>query len=70
MPDFIVNKRAQNNGDHEVHEKDSHCANYPIADNRQNLGWHTSCEGAVKKAKETYPKSNGCAICAKACHTS
>ncbi|WP_022673999.1 hypothetical protein [Novosphingopyxis baekryungensis] len=69
MPEFIVNRNAQNNGDHEVHEKDSHCANYPILANRMPLGWHAGCTSAVTEAKKTYPQSNGCAICAKACHT-
>ena len=67
MAKYYVNKNAQANGDHEVH-KDG-CSYMPNSENRTYLGDYDSCHGAVKKAKETYPQSNGCYYCAKACHT-
>ena len=66
--DYYVNKNAQSNGDHEVHNSD--CRVLPLPANRLYLGSFSTCAGAVAKAKETYPKSNGCAICSPTCHTS
>ena len=68
MEHYYVNKRAQANGDHEVH-KDG-CSFMPDALNRLYLGLFSNCHGAVAKAKQTYPQSNGCYYCSKACHTS
>lgn len=68
MPQYYVNKNAQKNGDHETH-KDG-CSYMPEPQNRKDLGSFESCFNAVKKAKETYPKSNGCFYCSKECHTS
>lgn len=67
MEKYFVNKNAQVNGDHEVHT--SNCSFVPIAENRIDLGYHTSCHSAVRKAKEYYSKSNGCYYCCRACHT-
>jgi hypothetical protein len=68
MPNYHVNKNAQSNGDHEVHE--SGCAHSPDVANRLQLGVHATCHGAVQEAKKTYSKSNGCYYCCNACHTS
>lgn len=65
---YYVNKNAQPNGDHEVH--DSGCDRLPDTENRLYLGSFTSCAGAVREAKKTYPKSNGCFYCSRSCHTS
>jgi hypothetical protein len=67
MPYFHVNKNAQSNGDHEVHENG--CGHQPYSENRLGLGWHASCTGAVTEAKKTYRQSNGCYYCCNACHT-
>lgn len=65
---YYVNTRAQANGDNEVHKEG--CASMPAVENRMYLGEFTSCEGAVKEAKKTYPKTaNGCKHCSNACHT-
>ena len=69
MADYCVNKNAQSNGDHEVHNLDKNCEYLPDPENRLALGNHSSCVTAVSKAKETYPQSNGCFYCAKECHT-
>ena len=69
MASYCVNKNAQPNGDHEVHNIDAKCSFLPDASNRLALGNHLTCPTAVAKAKQTYPKSNGCYYCASACHT-
>lgn len=68
MPNYCVNKNAQSDGYDEVHDTDS-CTHLPDWHNRESLGWHADCKAAVKKAKDTYSKSDGCAHCSSACHT-
>ncbi|NLE39699.1 MAG: hypothetical protein GX621_16900 [Pirellulaceae bacterium] len=68
MASYYVNKNAQSNGDHEVHE--SGCQWMPDDANRRHLGEFSSCHGAVAEAKKWYPQSDGCAHCSPACHTS
>lgn len=68
MTDYYVNKNAQSNGDHEVHQ--TGCAFMPNLENRLYLGLFPNCHGAVAEAKKTYYKSNGCYYCSNACHTS
>ena len=64
---YYVNKNAQSNGDHEVHK--SGCDYMPSEKNRLYLGSFANCFDAVRKAKKTYPKSNGCYHCSKECRT-
>ncbi|PWE00006.1 hypothetical protein [Marinilabilia rubra] len=68
MKTFYVNKQAQANGDHEVHRED--CIFLPSIENRQYLGVFNSCYEAVKEARKSYPKANGCFYCSRDCHTS
>ena len=68
MDKYYVNKRAQANGDHEVHK--SGCSYMPNQENRLYLGTFSGCAGAVKEAKKHYAQSNGCYYCSNACHTS
>ena len=70
MPYFIVNKNAQSNGDHEVHNTTAGCTYLPNASNQLDLGYHDGCSGAVRQAKKSYSQSNGCYWCCTACHTS
>ncbi len=63
---YYVNKNAQSNGDHEVHRED--CSYLPDVSNRIDLGDHSSCESAVRKAKWYYDDIDGCYYCCKACH--
>ena len=65
---YYVNKNAQSNGDHEVHEAE--CSWLPSADNRIYLGVFPSCRPAVTEAREHYTKVNGCYHCSRARHTS
>jgi hypothetical protein len=66
MKIYYVNNKAQSNGDHEVHTSD--CIYIPS--DKKNLGQFLNCADAVKEAKKTYTKSNGCYTCSNACHTS
>ena len=68
MTEYVVNDNAQANGDHEVHTKQ--CTYFPMINSYTYLGSHTSCISAVRKAKEYYSQSNGCALCSPSCHTS
>lgn len=70
MPNYVVNKSAQSNGDHEVHDTASTKGCLPSSDNRLSLGYHATCRGAVTEAKKHYTQSNGCYYCANDCHTS
>lgn len=65
---YYVNKNAQTNGDHEVHQ--STCTRLPTSANRIYLGDFTSCAPAVRKAKEYYVTADGCFHCSPSCHTS
>ena len=67
MAYYYVNKQAQPNGDHEVHRAD--CTYLPAEENRKYLGSFSNCHDAVREAKKTYPKSNGCIHCSRECHT-
>jgi len=68
MPNYYVNDNAQDNGDHEVHEEG--CSWLKQVVSSTPLGYHSSCHGAVRAAKEIYPTADGCAYCCPACHTS
>ena len=67
MLHYCVNRKAQENGDHEVHVLS--CNRLPNSENRKALGLHDGCHSAVRKAKIDYPKANGCFWCCNACHT-
>jgi hypothetical protein len=67
MEKYYVNKKSQSNGDHEVHVEG--CRYFPS--DASYLGEFSSCEGAVKEAKKTYPTTaDGCKTCCPDCHTS
>ena len=68
MSAYYVNKIAQSNGDHEVHE--SGCNYLPSINNRIDLGNHYSCESAVQTAIIYFSQVNGCYWCSRRCHTS
>ena len=68
MPRYYVNTQSQPNGDHEVHREDN-CRTPAAPQNRQALGEHASCHGAVQAARRYYRQVNGCAHCSPVCHT-
>jgi hypothetical protein len=65
--EYIVNRNAQSNGDHEVHK--AGCSWMPNLENRKSLGDCADCHEAVRKAKQYDPKADGCKHCSSACHT-
>ena len=65
---YYVNKVAQSNGDHEVHE--AGCSYLPAEHNRLYLGYFSNCADAVREARRHYRQVNGCYWCSRACHTS
>ncbi len=67
MKHYYVNKKAQTNGDHEVHTSD--CLYLPSIENRVYLGYFSNCKAAVSEAKKTHKQSNGCYHCSNECHT-
>lgn len=55
MPNYCVNKQAQANGDHEVHDlTPGVCNRLPLVSNQQALGYNASCQPAVQAAKLHY----------------
>ena len=72
MHRFVINKNAQANGDHEVHNVSTGCSYMPDAQNQIDLGHHMGCQGAVSEAKRRWPTNriNGCYYCCRPCHTS
>ena len=69
MHRYCVNKNAQSNGDHEVHDVTANCKYLPNQINRINLGDFNSCHGAVTEAKKRGYRANGCYYCCRPCHT-
>jgi hypothetical protein len=65
---FYVNKKAQDNGDHEVHR--ATCSWLPELENRQYLGDFETSQQAVREAKKYYNQVNGCYYCCPETHTS
>lgn len=68
MAGYYVNKRAQANGDHEVHK--SGCSYLPSSENRKILGYFDNYEDAIREAKKYYGQVNGCYYCCNTCHSS
>lgn len=70
MANYIVNRRTDSRGFHEVHNLDAAQGCLPNAENRIALGVHYSCQSAVASAKANgYTPADGCFYCAYACHS-
>ncbi len=70
MARYCVNENGDHNGVHEVHDvTPGSCSNLPNVENREDLGNHTSCHSAVREAKKTHSKVDGCYYCCNPCHT-
>lgn len=69
MAVYYVNKNAQSDGYHEVHIDNGTCPHPPLYQNRDSLGWHERCSGAVSEAKRRYGKADGCGWCVPNCHS-
>ncbi len=68
MDYYYVNKNTQSNGDNEVHKEG--CSWMPETNNREYLGYYSSCQEAVGEARRRGYKANGCYFCSYNCHTS
>lgn len=72
MPAYIVNKRKDTKGRHEVHQfPRSKCSSprYPARENQAQLGEHDNCHGALRAAaSKGYKPADGCWYCSRACH--
>lgn len=74
MPNYCINKNAQPNGDHEVHDTTpGRCNHLPDLQNQIDVGFHLRCHEAVAAAKKRWPEHNatinGCYYCSNECHT-
>ncbi|MCA0374486.1 MAG: hypothetical protein LCH84_02380 [Gemmatimonadetes bacterium] len=71
MSRFIINKNVQPSGEYEVHNLTSGCGAMPLPQNQIDLGWHSSCHGALAQARMSWPQAviDGCAFCCPSCHT-
>lgn len=65
---YYFNKNTDSKGNHEVHRDD--CRFLPSSENRTYIGLFSTCEEAIKKAKESYPYEtfDGCYHCCRSCH--
>lgn len=70
MPSFFIDRRAQRNGDHLVHER-SKCPphSFPAASDAEYLGELLDADQAVTLARLKYAHVNGCLYCATELHT-
>lgn len=66
--DYYVNANSQANGDHELHT--GVCTFLPVSTSRTYVGYFSSCQDALRVAREKYERVNGCAFCIPSCHTS
>lgn len=64
---YYVNKNAQSDGTHEVHNSD--CEWLPDVENRILLGSFNDGKEAVKAAKSYYSNVDGFYFCCKEAHT-
>ncbi|MDQ1446374.1 MAG: hypothetical protein QOI20_2838 [Acidimicrobiaceae bacterium] len=64
--EYFVHRRAQDNGDHEVHA--STCSFLPSIQERIYLGDFIECALAVREARKHFKQVNGCYYCVP-CHT-
>ena len=68
MNHYLINKNADEKGRNEIH-KTNICGHLPDPKNRENLGWFSSDEDALKHAKDNgYPKADGCYYCCEKIH--
>lgn len=67
MPNYIINKNSDNNGNNEVHT--TTCAHLPLSSNQEQLGWHLNGTYAVAYAKSIgWKNADGCKHCAFEAH--
>lgn len=64
---FYVNKKAQANGDHEVHRVT--CSWLPGVENRVYLGDFDTSQAALREARKYFSQVDGCCYCCPEIHT-
>lgn len=64
---FYVNKKAQANGDHEVHRVT--CSWLPDVENRVYLGDFDTSQAALREARKHFSQVDGCCYCCPEIHT-
>lgn len=70
MAYFYINRNAQPDGYHEVHNGTTGCTHPPLRENRIELGYFENCSQAIAAAKAANPTLfiDGCYYCTD-CHT-
>lgn len=71
MARYIINRRQQDTGEHEVHNATTGCSHLPNYENQVYLGEFRTCHDAVAFAKRQNPllEIDGCFWCSRPCHT-
>ena len=67
MPTYCVNERERADGHHEVH-RTSTCKRLPDEKDRVDLEDHPGCLSAVREAKKSFKKVDGCPCCCEPCN--
>ena len=62
---FYINRNAQEDGYHEVHNGSITCSHPPLPENRINLGYYDTCAAAIADARRVNPGLliDGCYYC-------
>ncbi len=70
MARYYINRNAQEDGYHEVHNGSTDCPHPPLHENRVNIGYYDTCSEAIKAARDANPTLlvDGCYYCTL-CHT-
>lgn len=70
MAYFYINRNAQDDGYHEVHDDSANCSHPPLPENRVRLGYYNTCSEAIAAARAANPSLliDGCYYCTD-CHT-
>jgi hypothetical protein len=64
MPHYCVNKCAEDNGSHEVHDlTPNKCIRLPHPFNQLPLGRHSNPQLAMTEARKSYQYIVGCVFC-------
>ncbi|PKL30884.1 hypothetical protein CVV43_05095 [Candidatus Saccharibacteria bacterium HGW-Saccharibacteria-1] len=70
MAYFYINRNAQEDGYHEVHNDNNNCSHPPLTENRVRLGIYNTCSEAIAAARKANPGLliDGCYYCTN-CNT-
>lgn len=68
MDHYYFNNNTDDKGNHEVHKES--CSFIPSVLNRTYIGYFSTCEAAINKAKNdySYKSFDGCYWCCRTCH--